>query len=80
MIKNLLFRKTVIPTLTKGLDVYALRQKTISGNIANVETPGYNRKEVKFEEQLQSALNKKLSGTRTNANHLPIGKNRINSV
>ncbi len=80
MIKNFILKKTVIPNLSKGLDVYALRQKAIAGNIANVQTPGYRRKEVKFEEELQMALDKKLSGTRTHKNHLPIGRKRLEEV
>lgn len=73
MIKNLLFKNTNISKLSKGLDVYALRQKVISGNIANVQTKGFKRKEVKFEDQLRSAIRNKISGTRTNPRHFPIG-------
>ena len=80
MIKNFLFRKTVIPNLSKGLDVYALRQKAISGNIANVQTPGYRRKEVRFEDKLQSALKKQITGVRTHSNHLPVGRGRLEDV
>ena len=32
------------------------RQKAISDNIANVETPGYKSKSVSFENQLQEAM------------------------
>jgi flagellar basal-body rod protein FlgB len=39
----------------KALDAYALRQKAIGANIANIDTPGYVRQEVNFEEQLQKA-------------------------
>ncbi len=77
MIKDFILKNTVIPRLSKGLDVYSLRQKTISSNIANVQTEGYRRKEVNFEEHLQNALGGKLSGKRTNPNHLPIGKNNL---
>ncbi len=80
MIKNFLFRRTEIPNLSRGLDVYALRQKAISGNIANVQTPGYRRKEVKFEEKLQNALKKKIAGVRTHRNHLPVGRGRIEDI
>ncbi|GAB4337359.1 MAG: flagellar basal body rod protein FlgB [Calditrichia bacterium] len=77
MIKNYLLKKTAIPSLTKGLDVYALRQKTTAANIANVETPGYRRKYVEFEEHLQNALENRLSGRRTEAKHLPVGRSRV---
>lgn len=36
-----------------GLDT---RQRTITSNIANVETPNYLAKEVKFEDSLKAAL------------------------
>ncbi len=76
MIKNFVIKNTIIPKLAKGLDVYALRQKVISNNIANVQTSGYQRKDVKFEEHLQGAISKSISGSRTDNKHLSIGKNR----
>lgn len=80
MIKDFLIGKTAIPKLSKGLDVYALRQKIISGNIANVQTPGYRRREVKFEEHLQHAVSGKLAGIRTDPHHLSIGKKSASEV
>jgi flagellar basal-body rod protein FlgB len=38
------------------LDACALRQKVIANNIANFNTPGYRRAEVRFEEMLTRAL------------------------
>ncbi len=80
MIKNFILRQTNVPLLSKALDVYTLREKAISSNIANVNTPGYRRKFVSFEEQLQSAVEKTLSGFRTNEHHLPVGRQRITEV
>ena len=34
------------------------RQRAIGANIANVETPGYQRKEVAFESQLSEIIEK----------------------
>lgn len=45
--------------LSKTLDAASARQRTIANNIANVETPGYKRRYVQFEEQLQAALQEK---------------------
>lgn len=42
--------------LSKTLDTAAARQKTIANNIANVETPGYKRKFVSFEDALKNIL------------------------
>ncbi len=38
--------------LTQLMDVAELRQKVISQNLANVNTPGYQRLDVAFEEEL----------------------------
>jgi flagellar basal-body rod protein FlgB len=46
----------LIDLLQAGMKVENLRQQTIASNIANVETPGYRRLEVKFEEMLDKAL------------------------
>ena len=45
--------------LSKTLDASAARQKTIANNIANVETPGYKRGYVSFEDELQRVLDQK---------------------
>jgi len=80
MIKNFLFKNTNIPVLSKGLDVYALRHKVISGNIANVQTPGYQRKEVQFEDELRNAIQNKITGRKTNSKHFPIGGKSFSEV
>jgi len=74
--------KTSIPVASKGLDAYAHRGRAIANNIANVSTPGYNRIEVSFEEQLRKALDKELNlaGTRTNGNHLFLGRPELEHV
>lgn len=41
--------------IKKGLDVSSLRQKTISSNIANINTPNYKVNKVEFEEYLTKA-------------------------
>jgi flagellar basal-body rod protein FlgB len=47
--------------LAKAMDAYALRQKAIASNIANIDTPGYKRLDVDFEEELMKA--QRLSST-----------------
>ena len=44
-------------SLAKTLDASALRQRAISNNIANVETPGYKRSYVAFEDELRTIMN-----------------------
>jgi flagellar basal-body rod protein FlgB len=38
------------------MDVRLQRQEVLSGNLANVDTPGYQARDVAFEESLQSAV------------------------
>ena len=64
MLKEKLFDATSLPLLKLGLDTYSLRHRAIADNVANAETPGYQRKQVVFEEKLQKAMeHKDLQGT-----------------
>lgn len=42
--------------LEQLMTISANRQKVIAHNIANVDTPGYRRKELNFEEELLRAV------------------------
>ncbi len=42
--------------LEKMMNVSATKHKVIANNIANVNTPGYKRMEVSFEDQLSRAI------------------------
>lgn len=56
-----LFSDITSNVLAKTLDASAARQKTIANNIANVETPGYKRVYVAFEDELRKVMDE---GTR----------------
>ncbi|PKN13997.1 MAG: flagellar basal body rod protein FlgB [Deltaproteobacteria bacterium HGW-Deltaproteobacteria-24] len=45
----------VTSTLFENLSFRSERQKVISGNIANINTPNYKTKELVFEQELQQA-------------------------
>ncbi|HZJ82637.1 MAG TPA: flagellar basal body rod protein FlgB [Clostridia bacterium] len=63
-----------IKPLEKSLDAAWLRNQTISHNISNVDTPGYKKKEVVFEEELAAALKGYgFQGKMTRHNHIQIG-------
>lgn len=47
---------SILDFLEAGIRAESLRQKAIANNIANLETPGYRRIDVKFEELLAKAL------------------------
>ena len=50
----------------KALDAAWLRNETLSHNIANVDTPAYQRKDVDFEKYLRNALDSNLDDTIVN--------------
>lgn len=61
--------------LEKALDAAWLRNETISNNIANVNTPGFKKSYVRFEELLSDASDKfQISGIKKDKKFLPIGK------
>ncbi len=51
----------IVDIIAAGVRAESLRQKTIANNVANLQTPGYRRVAVKFEELLAKALDS--SGT-----------------
>ncbi len=46
----------IIALIEAGIRAEGLRQKAIANNVANLETPGYRRIDVKFEELLAKSL------------------------
>ncbi len=67
--------------LEKALDASWLRNEVIAHNIANVDTPGYKKYRVEFEEELKSALETRaLKGKKTRLKHLDIGASSVDGV
>lgn len=50
--------------LRNAMQAYAWRLKALSNNIANIETPGYRRMSVSFEEDLQAAESQSMGKAR----------------
>ena len=46
----------ILNLLEVGARAEGLRQRTLAANLANMETPGYRRQDVKFEELLAKEL------------------------
>lgn len=63
-----LFSNTVT-TLENALNYSSLKQKVISQNIANVDTPNYKAKSVSFKAELENALVKSFEAKRTDVRH-----------
>lgn len=49
--------------LRVALDGLAQRQRTISNNISNIETPGFRASRVQFEDKLRSAISSGATGS-----------------
>ena len=60
-------------TLQQALGGLARRQQALANNIANVDTPGYKRKEVPFEAQLRAGNGIGGRLATTSAGHIAIG-------
>jgi len=58
--------------IQKAMDGSTLRHSAISNNIANVNTPGYKKMEVSFQDALVEALQPGMDLKRSNAKHLSL--------
>lgn len=67
--------------LFEQLNFRGERQKVISSNIANINTPGYKTKELVFEDELNNSINNNsLQMTATNSRHMTnINSSQANS-
>lgn len=50
------FSDARVGLVQRALDGLAQREQAIAGNIANVDTPGYHRRDVDFEATLRASL------------------------
>lgn len=71
-ISNMSNDQLVNNLLTRGLDATAARSKAISSNIANINTAGYKRKYVTFEENLKNSIDN-LQLKTDNTKHMKLG-------
>lgn len=70
-----LFNSTKI--LEKSLNATWARNEAISQNLANVETPGYKRKDVPFEQRLQEAMD---NATPVNSTRTVVSKVNVDDI
>ncbi|GHH99980.1 flagellar basal body rod protein FlgB [Neobacillus kokaensis] len=70
----------LIGIMSSALDASALRQKSISNNIANADTPNYKPTKVSFEEMLQQEVQSRFAGNRTYPKHFVIGASHAASI
>jgi len=69
-----LFQSSTLDAVKLGIRATNLRHQAIANNIANVDTPKYQRATVHFEDQLKRALQGQgVAGRRTHPEHFIIG-------
>lgn len=65
----------------KSLDAAWTRNEVIAQNIANVDTPNYKKRTVRFEEYLEDALDKNsFKGNTTDSRHIPISSGDLDHI
>ncbi|MDF2668695.1 MAG: flagellar basal-body rod protein FlgB [Paenibacillus sp.] len=70
-----LWNKPSLQMMERTIDASTFRQKVISNNVANVDTPYFKRSDVQFEDLLQQELQTQtIEGYRTDSRHIPIGQ------
>ena len=70
-----MFSDVTSQLLTKALDTASMRQRVISNNLANINTPGFKRPYVTFEEELRKTLE---TNNRVNLNSIQKIEPQIN--
>lgn len=71
-----LFSNPTSSLLEQAINASSLRQKTISQNIANVDTPNYKAKKTVFKHQLDDAIRQnEFRAHRTNSKHVEFSSN-----
>jgi len=56
MIQKLVFDKVGTPRLQRMVDLAAFRHKLLASNVANATSPGYQRRDIDFQQELSQAL------------------------
>lgn len=70
-----------IDLMSKAMDASWKRNEVIANNIANVNTPGFKKSTVDFENILRDVLDRStIRGTKTHEMHLPIGPPNMHQV
>ncbi|HDT14993.1 MAG TPA: flagellar basal body rod protein FlgB [Firmicutes bacterium] len=74
-----IFSSEIYQILEKSLNASSMQHKMIANNIANVETPGYKRSEVVFQNKLAEILDNSTKTYMplyvTHAKHIPVMPN-----
>ena len=70
--------ESVTQSLEKYMDVLAAREKLVSSNIANADTPGYRTVDLDFESEFQGLLDGQVPGAPSEVTGLRINNDGNN--
>jgi flagellar basal-body rod protein FlgB len=75
-LSQFMFDNIGVPKYQKYLNLASLKHRLISGNVANVSTPGYRAKDIDFKEEFARATAKtsQMAGAITHPGHIPLGQ------
>lgn len=68
----------MIQQLEQSLNYSATKNRAISSNIANVDTPNYKSKDVIFKNALNDAMSSSVAAKRTDERHIPFNEHNLN--
>lgn len=73
---SFIFDKLGINRYQKYMDLASLRHRLTASNISNVSTPGYQSRDIDFQQEFAKATGEggHLKGSVTHANHIPTGQ------
>ncbi|RKX29923.1 MAG: flagellar basal body rod protein FlgB [Candidatus Zixiibacteriota bacterium] len=73
-----LYTRFGLPKFETFLDLSAYRHKLISGNVANVSTPGYRAQDIDFKAEFNriSGDTHQLAGSVTHPGHISLGQHQ----
>ncbi|MBN1826871.1 MAG: flagellar basal body rod protein FlgB [Candidatus Eisenbacteria bacterium] len=75
-----LFSRTALPALRRLMDLSAARQRVSAENLANVNTPGYSRREARFADELNRAEGATIDPVETRPGHRASGAPEAPSI
>ncbi|HLQ74282.1 MAG TPA: flagellar basal body rod protein FlgB [Bacillota bacterium] len=62
--------------INNSLDYSTAKNKVISNNLSNIDTPNYKAKEIPFKNILSNEIDRQISAKRTHERHIPfVGDN-----
>lgn len=67
-----------IQQLEQSLNYSATKNRAISSNIANIDTPNYKSKDVVFKNVLNDAMSSSVTAKRTDERHIPFNEHNLN--